>query len=228
MEELLDTYFNYKMLKRIVKRDIWDRSFRRLNQKYEEIGGDQPLTYLVVAICVFFVCLFYSIPYIFENLVIGKRTNEIYASPEELAQRQFKINAIDNGVAYNRGVLERNKTVSIKETKQEALNVLRDQLLQHNNILTGTIISTKFPKISDEELVSYVNTGEHSKPFMVQRITFGNEINKAIKILFNSSVKHRKIKNENSTYLVFEDETVVDLEKRMQDLFMTDVKIKVA
>ena len=99
---------------------------------------------------------------------------------------------------------------------------------QNNNVLIGTIISTKFPKISEEELVSYVNTGEHSKPFMIQRITFGNELNKAIKILFNSSVKHRKIKNENNTYLVFEDETVIDLEKRMQDLFMTDVKIKVA
>ena len=227
MEEFLDTYFNYKMLKRIVKRDIWDRSFRRLNQKYEEIGGDQPLTYLIVAICVFFVCLFYSIPYIFENLVIGRRTNAIYASPEELAQRRFRINAINNGVYYNAGVMEK-RTVSIKEAKQEALNTLRTQLAQNNNVLTGIIISTKFPKISEEELVSYVNTGEHSKPFMVQRITFGNELNKAIKILFNSSVKHRKIKNENNTYLVFEDETVIDLEKRMQDLFMTDIKIKVA
>lgn len=226
MEELLDTYFNYKMLKRNLKKDIWDHSFDMLNRKYEEVGEFQPFMYLFVSTCTFFVCLYYSIPYILENIVIGKRTNEIYATPEELAQRRFRMTAIDNGISYNEGVLEK-RTISIKETKQNALNLLRKKLTENNNVLKGTILSTKFPKISEEELVAHVSTGKQIKPLMVQRITFGNDINKAIKILFNSSVKHRKIRNEENTYLVFENETVVDLEKRMQDLFMTDIKIKV-
>ncbi len=228
MEEFLDTYFNYKILKRNLKKNIWDYSFDFINRKYEEAGGDQPLTYLFALFCTFLTCLFYSIPYILENIVIGRRTDEIYATPEELAKRKLKIEMLDKGIGYNKEILEYKNTVSIQTKKQQAINVITEALKKNNLILQGILLNTSFPKISEEELISFVNTGVINKPLIVQRVTFGNDINKAIKILFNSSVKHRKIRNEKSTYLVFETETIEGLERKVQELFLNErIKIKI-
>ena len=223
MEELLDKYYNHKSLMRGLNRDIWGKGFKMLNDKYDEVGEFQPFTYLFVFICMFFTCLYYTIPYILQNIVIGKR-HDIYASPEEIAERQAKRQMLENGIDYNEEVYnrEQRKTVKIKEEKQRALEVLRNVLTSNDDILTGEIISTQFPKISEEELLTYVNTGKTNRPFMVQRVTFGNDINKALKILFSGSVKHRKIRGEEETYLVFETESVLDLEKRIQDLFVNE------
>ena len=225
MEEFLDTYFNYKMLKKNLKRDVWERSFSIINNKYEETGADQPFKYFIISLCMTIVCIFYSIPYILQNIAIGKKDMSIYASPDELAQRRIRMASLDYGINYDDKAITPTK-LNIQEKKQNALNILREELAKNNNILVGHIIDTRFPSMSEEELLTYINTGKRKKPLMVQRITFGNNLNQAIKVLFSHSVKHRKIKNESNTYLVFEEETVVDLEKRIQDLFMVNVKIK--
>ena len=213
------------MLKKNLKRDVWERSFSIINNKYEETGADQPFKYFIISLCMTIVCIFYSIPYILQNIAIGKKDMSIYASPDELAQRRIRMASLDYGINYDDKAITPTK-LNIQEKKQNALNILREELAKNNNILVGHIIDTRFPSMSEEELLTYINTGKRKKPLMVQRITFGNNLNQAIKVLFSHSVKHRKIKNESNTYLVFEEETVVDLEKRIQDLFMVNVKIK--
>lgn len=226
MEEFLDTYYNHKQLMEILRTELWGKTFDRLNRKYEEVGGDQPFMYLFVALCLTIMCIIFTFPYIAKYIVIGKKKEIVY-SPEEIAKRDFRGKMQQAGVKHNEGTYS-TRTINIQEEKQLALGVLREQLNTNNLTLEGTILETKFPKINDEELLSFVTTGkETTKPFMVQRITFGNKLNKAIKILFSGSVKHRKIKGEEDTYLVFDDSTVVDLEKRVQNLFMNqNIKIK--
>lgn len=223
MEEFLDTFYNHKSLMKGLERDIWGKGFRMLNDKYNEVGEFQPFTYLFVFICMFFSCLYFTIPYVLQNIVIGRRHN-IYASPEEIEERRIKREMLENGIDYNEELYSKkqNKAIKIKEEKQNAINLVQDALASNNDILTGNIISTQFPKISEEELLTYVNTGKVEKPFMVQRVTFGNNLNKALKILFSGSMKHRKIRGEENTYLVFDTESVLDLEKRLQDLLMNE------
>ena len=125
-------------------------------------------------------------------------------------------------------VLSRNEAEKAKKTNkpnlQEACSSLRSYLLQNNNKLKGTILHTTFPKITGEELLQYTEDGGiMSKSFMVQRITFGNEINALLKLLFKVSC--RKMRGQNMTYVVLKDNEILELEQRLRDMFMAEITI---
>ena len=111
-----------------------------------------------------------------------------------------------------------------KLTQGECATYLRKVLMDNENILNGTVIRTTFPKVSGEELLEATVTGVSKKPFIVQRVTFGNNINKALKILY-PTLKNRKVKGQDETYIVFEGDEVFELEKELRGLFMKPVTI---
>jgi NADH:ubiquinone oxidoreductase subunit 5 (subunit L)/multisubunit Na+/H+ antiporter MnhA subunit len=90
ISDFLDEYFNYKMLLRGLKRDIWQHSYELLNNKYNEAGADMPFTHFFVSLITFFICVYYSFPYIFENIVFGKKSDSSSKKPNDSVKSLFK------------------------------------------------------------------------------------------------------------------------------------------
>ena len=134
--------------------------------------------------------------------------------------RSVKINNLEG---FNReGISEVH---DFEETdSSNACMVLREQLEKGNYKLKGTVIRTAFPRVSGEELLASVQSGKLEKPFIVQRVTFGNDTNRVLKLIFND-IKLRKVRGQEDTYIVLEGNEVLELENKLSELFMKEVTV---
>ena len=183
-------------------------------------------------ICVtfaFFLCIFLSVFYQIKYL-IARSSYQVSCSNREplhywTDEERERLDVMDKLEGYNAPI---DKAVIVEKPKKltqgECAVYLRKVLKEHGNILKGTVLRTTFPKVTGEELLEASVTGSMKKPFMVQRVTFGNEINKALKILY-PKLKNRKVKGQEDTYMVFEGDEVFELEAELRNLFMKPVTI---
>ena len=182
--------------------------------------------YVVAAIIIFPLTLIKCIDFMLSNKHLFHVHREVPMEKREgvglsmsnlkRARRSEFVESLED---YNVEALQ----VKSSNQKYEALNYIRC-LTNKDLKLKGTVLKTTFPKVTGEELLEYNETGEFSKPFIVQRVTFGNEINKALKTIF-PLLKHRKMKGQEETYIVFEGDELFELERKLRDLFMKPVTI---
>lgn len=185
-------------------------------------------TYVLGMLCVIIACLFiwawYTLCFIVSSIMqrasINKNKIHYYTPTEQ--ERNEVLNRLEdyNRPVSNKVVLKEDKT-SLKEL---SLKYLRKQLVYNKYVLKGSVIRTTFPKITGEELLECATTGSLNKPFIVQCVTFGNEINKALKITF-PELKNRKVRGHDDTYIVFEGDEVFTLETKLRELMMKPVTI---
>ena len=120
------------------------------------------------------------------------------------------------GVEAIKKDLETNK----KSEKVRALMELRSHAFCYNFTFMGVVESTKFPKIQLEDLEG----GKLPEKYLVQKVDFGYNINKALSKIFNIPLKkHRGL---CESYLVLEDGIVYNIEEELSKLLMNPVKIK--
>lgn len=198
-------------------------------KNYYENGQIGEFGALVCYIYAFLVCLFlsvfYQIKYIFAKYTYKATCSNLPSIHHWTEEERERLDILDKVNNYNDPV-EKAITVEkpTKLTQGECATYLRKELIKNDNILKGTVLMTTFPKITGEELLQVNITGNVNRPFIVQRVTFGNKINKALKILY-PKLKNRKIKGQEDTYIVFEGDEVFELEKELRNLFMQPVTI---
>lgn len=194
--------------------------------------------YIAGAICILPLTLFKALiefvntaSWCFRKPIAEKTRTGIGLSSSEFKSMDRHV-AFSDLEGYNtEGVREIQSVKSIEQRKKvvnadvnEACLQLRAHLQDNNNKLKGTIIRTQFPRISGEELLESVQTGTLKKPFIVQRVTFGNDINKALKLVFKD-IKLKKVRGADDTYIVLEGNDVLELENMLKDMFMVDVTV---
>ena len=182
--------------------------------------------YVVAAIIIFPLTLIKCIDFMLSNKHLFHVHREVPMEKREgvglsmsnlkRARRSEFVESLED---YNVEALQ----IKSSNQKYEALDYIRC-LTNRDLKLKGTVLKTTFPKVTGEELLGYNETGEFSKPFIVQRVTFGNEINKALKTIF-PLLRHRKMKGQEETYIVFEGDELFELERKLRDLFMKPVTI---
>ena len=201
--------------------------FKGDKRRLDENLGGQGWRYVVAAILIFPLTLVKCVDFMLSNKHLFHKHKETPMEKVEgigLSMSSLKHNKhrefLENLEDYN---IEAVKTKKGSNQKYEALEYLRC-LINKDLRIKGTVLKTTFPKVSGEELLEYNETGELSKPFIVQRVTFGNEINKVLKTIF-PLLKHRKMKGQEETYIVFEGDEIFELERKLRDLFMKPVTI---
>ena len=195
-------------------------------RKLDKNLGGQGWRYVVAGILIFPLTLIKCIDFMLSNKHLFHVHKEIPMEKREgvglsmsnlkRARRNDFVESLED---YNVEALQ----VKSSNQKYEALNYLR-YLLNKDLKLKGTVLKTTFPKVTGEELLEYNETGEFSKPFIIQRVTFGNEINKALKTIF-PLLRHRKMKGHEKTYIVFEGDEIFELERKLREVFMKPVTI---
>ena len=221
---MTDLYLYYRNTQGIRNdaHDAYLRNMEKARQQYEA-GELDMFGYIAFAVIftvyVLVVSLFTQLQFKFEGF--GKPKFEYKPLTADEIHRNEIISKLDS---YNTPVARSIKGEHAKNLKELSLTYLRKQIMSNGNIVKGSILCTTFPKVTGEDLLRYNNTGDMGKPFIIQRVTFGNDVNKALKVIF-PELKNRKMKGQQDTYLVFEGNEVFTLEQKLRDLFMCPVTI---
>ena len=222
---MLDLVLQYRNTEDI-RRDAsisYQKNMEKARQAFEN-GELNPFTYLLFAIVYSIVALAISVYYQIKFSIKKATLPDVsqYRFTEDQYERMSILETLEG---YNKPVSDSVTNIKKDKTLQQlSLTYLRKQLVANGNILKGSIIRTSFPKITGEELLNYTTTGDFKKPFIVQRVTFGNDINKALKVIF-PEVKNRKVRGQSDTYIVFEGDEVFTLEQKLREVFMCPVTI---
>ena len=203
------------------------------------LGDQEPWRYFLGALCVIPMTiikligdLFSTSAWCFKTPVAEKERTGIGLSTSDLKDfakyevlRKLNGNYNTEVISQESSPLMRNPVVKPLSPTEDSAIMLRSYLKANSNKLKGVILKTTYPRIKGEELLQYTQTGDKQKPFIVQRITFGNDINSAIKLLLGKKIKHRKMKGIEDTYIVLEDNEVLELERALSELFMEEITV---
>lgn len=192
--------------------------------------------YVLAGICIFPITILKVIFFMFENKHLFHRHKEVVKSFEDfggigLSMSELKKHAdymyLSKVKDYNREIFKESKKskISSKGKKEETLVQLQS-IFTSNPYLKGELLRVTRHKVKDEDLLESAETGKLTATFITQRVTFGEDMNTALKTVI-PSLKLRKIKGGDSTYLVFENDEVFELEQKLRNLFMLPVTISV-
>ena len=92
------------------------------------------------------------------------------------------------------------------ENRPQALTQIRDYLIENNFVLHGKILKKVERRISEDELIKCIRTGEIDKPFTKVQITFGNNMNKVLKDVIGKSINLQTKKLTGETYIIAGDD----------------------
>lgn len=207
-------------------------------RKLDNALKGQGWRYFVAGLCILPITLLKVIVFMFENKHLFHHHKEIYTSFEEsngvgLSMRQLKREAemvyLSKMKSYNWEAYEKMSEFDQKYTKEgiKEKALLELQNTFNNNLyLKGEIIRITRNRVKDKDLLESAETGKLTAAFITQRVTFGEEMNKLLKIVI-PSLKHRKLKGTNTTYIVFENDELFELEQKLRNLFMVPVTVSV-
>ncbi len=169
-----------------------------------------------------------------------------YTSIEDIQRLEEKVNCIKAEIisedskkkVYNGSLSKNNSSYfyapyvpSVKKEspkkleKEKALSILT-QTFENSNILCGVVISTEFRNVKGDELLQYNAIGEFSQPYLTQVVSFGEEINKALKILLQGKIKFHTKRKDKKSYVRIDDGDLQPLIQSLQDVLgMPEIKI---
>lgn len=107
--------------------------------------------------------------------------------------------------------------------KSTALMELRDYLLTHNFTLHGTILKRIERRVSEEELIRSIRTGEIETPFTRVQVTFGNDMNKVLKKVLGKKITLGTKKFTQETYITIGDSDYSVIKEPLQEMFNRQV-----
>lgn len=108
-----------------------------------------------------------------------------------------------------------------KTEKVKALMLLRDHSFMHNFTFVGIMSSCKFTNFKLED---YEQDKKLPEFYLVQKVDFGYNINKALSTV--CGVELKKVRRTGETYVVLKDGIVFNMEDMLSRLLMNPVKIK--
>ena len=113
-----------------------------------------------------------------------------------------------------------------EEVRAQNLVLLRNYVYTHDYTLVGITVRTRIPKIEYEDLCRAYFRGDTSTPYMIQEVTFGEELNSIISKAF--SMKLKKVRGRKATCLEFKNGETFDFEVTLKSVLYSDkVRVKI-
>ena len=200
--------------------------------RLDDVLGGQGWRYVAGAICIFPLTLIKVVDFLFRN-------KHLYHTPkvtpmEEmqgvgLSSMKLKKQARSNYLHQ----LEEYDSVGVhslynapKEEKPNKTSAIQSLqcMFEHNLKLEGNTLKVTYHRVNNEDLLESAETGVMKGRFITQRISFGNDTNALLKIVF-PLLKLRHLKGSNDTYFVFENDEVFELEAKLRNTFMSPITI---
>ena len=108
---------------------------------------------------------------------------------------------------------------------KQASSLIRKALLK-SATLYGIIIDTKYMKTDDGELMQFLSTGELNQPFMKQYISFGTDMNNALKQMLGDKVTITTRKKGADSCIIIENGDLNPIKNELSKVFcVPEVKI---
>lgn len=121
--------------------------------------------------------------------------------------------------------INRARICDKKTERIEALYFLR-AILKKSNILYGVVLSTEFRNVQGDELLQYNATGKLSQPYLTQIVSFGEDINYALKVLLKGKIKFHTKRNEKKSYVRIDDGDLQPFIRNLEEaLVVTGIKV---
>ena len=203
-----------------------ERIFEVDKERLDNALAGTGLAYFLAAICIFPLTCFKAAYTILRNPVYRDLSREIPIEERAgigLSMSFIKDASIDT--FYEQlDTCETEGCPSRETTQQQEAFVNLRYIFESDLKLRGTILNTRHHKLTDEELLEGAQTGCVKAKYITQKITFGNELNKVLKRAF-PYLKHCKIRGGSDTYIVFENDGVFELERKLREVFMEPVTI---
>ena len=127
-------------------------------------------------------------------LVEADRVGEEY-SALEVAEIAFLNSLMDGRVKWTNSKKQNDKL-------KEAYKFLIIALMKADFELVGVEVTNKFMQVSDEKLIDMVKEYDDEHCYLTQHITFGNEINEALKTVFGDSINISRRKKDITSCIV--------------------------
>lgn len=193
--------------------------------------------YVAAAICIFPLTLIKVIDFLFRNKHLFHRVKEtpienrhgIGLSMDELKNSartiyvREHIESSNDEVWRAKPVENNKKKISEREAKLSAISYLT-AIFEKNVRLEGTILRTVHHRVSDKDLLESAQTGTFKSKFLSTKVTFGNDINASLKVLF-PLLRVRKVRGSNTTFIDFENDEAFELEQKLRNTFMKPITI---
>ena len=113
-----------------------------------------------------------------------------------------------------------------EDKRGDKLALLRNYLRSNNYVLTGYMKKAVVPRIEYEDLCKICLSKDMTTPYMLQHITFGEDLNKIISEAFGMPLK--KERKTKTTYFIFKNGETFDFESELRRLYYSDkVRVKV-
>lgn len=142
-------------------------------------------------------------------------------SDEEACNRMFDNANSNIDLSKNDEDMYSDERFEIKQ----ASSLIRKALLK-SATLYGIIVDTKYMKTDDGELMQFLSTGELNQPFMKQYISFGTDMNNALKQMLGDKVNITTRKKGADSCIIVENGDLNPIKNELSKVFcVPEVKI---
>lgn len=115
---------------------------------------------------------------------------------------------------------------SIKTTRANTLNTLRNYLYQHDLTLHADTIKHINHRISEEELSEMYRLGKITKPLSTTHITFGEDLNNLLKEVLGNTIDLRVNKLTQETYIKVCNDDFLPIQQKLEDIYNERIKLQ--
>lgn len=115
----------------------------------------------------------------------------------------------------------------IKDNYSKLLNDFRLYLYKNNLELHAEILKTiNHHNVSEEDLVTYMHTGEVTRPYSTTHITFGDDINHTLKRIIGNKIKLKENRLTKETYILIYNDELHMIKEELQKIYNEPIKVK--
>lgn len=207
--------------------------FKGDKSKLDKTLGGQGWRYFAAGLCIFPLTLIKVAVFLYDNrhlfyvpkthITPVEEVNGIGLSMPALKRSSDFVYLREIKCFNDRAWKSMDETLPKTTTKESTLLRLQD-LFNHNLYLKGDVLRITRNRVKDKDLIKSAETGELTAPFITQRVSFGDDINKMLKVAV-PTLKLRKTKGSDNTYIVFENDEIFELEQKLRSLFMLPITI---
>ncbi len=208
-----------------ILKDNVHRIFAEDKARLDEVLSGQGWRYIVGAILIFPLTLIKAIDFIFNSPHLWRD----YASENQDTEHKRLEGAVglsayrfndkratyndyrDTLESYNKDAVVRKETTPMQEVRLDRATVIEklQEVFSKDVKLIGTTLRTK-----------YTDEGKMES----RRVTFGNKMNSMLKALF-PTLTVLNLKGSTDTYLLFEGDSMFELEQKLRNTFLKPVTI---
>ena len=153
-------------------------------------------------------------------LDIKRKLAQKIVKSEEIKEEEIKdmvIKSALTGLYFNAQGVQEEDLYEKESSTTDAFSTVREFLWKNKFKLHGKVLKTTYTNISDEELYNCIMENKPLRSCIIQRVTFGAQLNIAIS---NVCPQYKLTRKSNQSYFTLDENEVFEIEQDLQKIFM--------